>query len=356
MTVIDAVGFSAPKIERPVPEKRCVVSVVTPTFKRPAEIAELLANLSEQKLLPDEVILIDGSPSNDCETAEVVERFHDNLPFRVRYLRSERGTAVQRNHGIGVANGTFVALIDDDVRLERDFLFEAIKVFDADKQLEIGGVVGYRTNRYFPKNSHVRWRWYKRLGLLTTFEPGRYDFETGYPINNNMQPIFNGVRNVDFMTTACGVWRREVFSSGLRFDPHFSGYGVLEDAHFSLLAGKKWKLVQCGDAKCQELKSPNGRSDEMEIGYKCVVNYLYVFNDVAGPLSIAQRIRFWRFQLFELCRVGASALTRRRIGDLREVLGRLLGIYALVRGVSKYETTSPSGNRRLKTSKYYFDK
>ena len=44
------------------------------------------------------------------------------------------------------------------------------------------------------------------------------------------------------MSTSCAVWRREiVVDSGLRFDPFFRDFGVLEDAHFSLRARrKKW--------------------------------------------------------------------------------------------------------------------
>jgi hypothetical protein len=164
------------------------------------------------------------------------------------------------------------------------------------------------------------------------YEPGRYDFETGYPINNNMQPPFSGTRTVDFMTTACAVWRRSVFESGLRFDPFFQDYGVLEDAHFSLRANKKWKLLQSGDARCIELGSPNGRVRRDRIGFKCVVNYYYVFNEVAGPLAMSRKFRFWRFQAFELFRVGASAVRRMNGDDALELLGRIKGIFAVVRG------------------------
>jgi hypothetical protein len=44
-------------------------------------------------------------------------------------------------------------------------------------------------------------------------------------------------------------------------------------------------------------------------------------------------MRFWRFQLFELLRVGASAVRRRRKTDLLELKGRLEGIMAVRRGI-----------------------
>ncbi len=57
-----------------------------------------------------------------------------------------------------------------------------------------------------------------------------------------------------------------------------------------------------------------------------VVNPHFVFTDVAGPLTIGQRFRFWRYQAFELFRMAVSAVRRRRVDDLREIRGRLAGI------------------------------
>jgi hypothetical protein len=132
------------------------------------------------------------------------------------------------------------------------------------------------------------------------------------------------------MTTACAVWRRDVFDAGLRFDPFFRDYGVLEDAHFSLRAGRKWRLLQAGDARCEELHSPNGRIDRRKLGYKCVVNYYYVFRDIAGPLTLSQKYRFWRFQSFEFLRIASSAVSRRSWNDALDLRGRMDGIFSTV--------------------------
>jgi glycosyltransferase involved in cell wall biosynthesis len=308
------------------------VSVVTPTFLRPTETIGLLANLARQTLIPFEVILVDGAPADELATERAVERVISDFPFQIHYLRKTGGTAIQRNAGIDLATGDFVALIDDDVRLRGNFLRVIVDVFTSGTAEDVGGIVGYRTGGHFSVETSSRWKWYKRLKLLTTFEPGRYDFNCGYPINNYLQPPFDGVRPVDFMTTACAVWRRQVFEEGLRFHPFFRDYGVLEDAHFSLRAGRRWELLQCGEALCEELSSPNGRVNRRRIGYKCVVNYYFVFQDIVNPLSTAQKFRFWRYQSFEFLRVAASAARRRRISDLQEVLGRIEGVLAILGG------------------------
>jgi glycosyltransferase involved in cell wall biosynthesis len=285
-------------------------------------------------LLPSEVIIVDGTDLSDTATEKIISQLARDLPFNCLYLRHERGTAIQRNAGIEMARGRFVAFIDDDVRLEPDFLANIAAVFSDDQEQKIGGVVGYRTNQHFDAASAMRWRWYRRLGLLTTFEPGRYDFQCGYPINANMQPPFAGVRGVDFMTTACAVWRKEVFHGGLRFDPFFRDYGVLEDAHFALRAGRHWRLLQCGDARCSELSSPDGRVSRRKVGYKCVVNYYYVFQDIVRPLGLKQKFRFWQYQAFELLRMAASAIRRHRKDDVSELIGRLEGFWSVLGGTA----------------------
>lgn len=311
---------------------REMVSVVTPTFRRPHEVARLLENLSRQTLKPHELLLIDGAPAEELETEKIVAQMAASLPFPCRYIRHQRGTAIQRNAGIDAATGNYIAFIDDDVRLAANFLSTIIAAFREDADQSIGGIVGYRRNQFFDARKSLRWRWYRRLKLLTTFEPGRYDFQSGYPINANLQPPFSGLRQVDFMTTACAVWRRAVFDSGLRFSPFFCDYGILEDAHLSLKASRRWQLLQCGDAHCEEMHSPSGRVDRKSIGYKVVVNYYYVFRDIMQPLTRRQKIRFWRFQVFELLRIASSAVRHCRRSDLMELHGRIEGMLAVARG------------------------
>lgn len=305
--------------------RRDSISIVTPTLRRPEEVKDLLGNLSLQTVLPTEVVLVDGAPQGENATDKVIDQIENDFPFEIKYIRHEGGTAIQRNIGVDNAAGDFIAFVDDDVRLEPAFLEKILAVFHSDRERRVGGVVGYRTNEHFTIEESQRWRWYKRLRLLTLYEPGRYDFATGYPINNNLQPPFTGTRPVDFMTTACAVWRREVFSTGLRFDPFFRDFGVLEDAHFSLRAGRQWMLLQSGDARCEEMHSPNGRVDRRRVGYKSVVNYYFVFQNIAGPLRLSQKYRFWRYQMFEAFRVAASAVRRGNAGDMSDLIGRLQG-------------------------------
>lgn len=309
---------------------RPTISIVTPTLKRPTEVRELLLDLGQQSVLPAEVIIVDGIKDKDSETERVVSDIQAVLPFAVKFIRKGGGTAIQRNAGIDAATGDLVAFIDDDVRLDQTFFEQILDVLTDPSNSDVGGVVGYRTNCHLDLETSPRWRWYRRLGLFKNFEPGRYDFQCGYPINNSLQPPFAGTREVDFMTTACAVWRRGVFDEGLRFDEFFRDFGVLEDAHFSLKAGRNWRLLQCGDAHCIELHSPNGREDRRKIGFKSVVNYHFVFRDIEGPLTFRQKYRFWRFQAFEAFRIASSAIRRLNPGDIADLRGRVQGVWQVL--------------------------
>ena len=82
---------------------RAILSVVTPTLRRPEEVAGLLESLTTQLYRPDEIILVDGAPPNEIATESLVATLAERLPFRCRYIRHGGGTAIQRNVGIDAA-------------------------------------------------------------------------------------------------------------------------------------------------------------------------------------------------------------------------------------------------------------
>ena len=136
------------------------ISVVTPTLYRPQDVCALLSNLSKQAKLPEELILVDGAPNSIKATENLCKINRNKLPFKLKYLRSSRGTAIQRNFGIEEAKGEFIAFIDDDIRLESAFFENIINVFKKDQIKAVGGIVGYRTNEHFRWDDRGRWRWY----------------------------------------------------------------------------------------------------------------------------------------------------------------------------------------------------
>jgi len=303
------------------------LSVITPTLHRPDEIAGILENLNQQSCLPAEVILVDGAPEGEDATENIVSQMSSGVSFPVRHIRHGGGTAIQRNVGIDAAVGNFVALIDDDIRLEADFFEYILLAFENDTSREVGGITGYITNQFLDPETSPRWRWYRRMRLFTTYEPGRYDFQTGSPINRYLQPPHETLREIDFMGAGCVVWRREVFENGLRFSHFFTGYGVLEDAHFALRAGKTWRLLEHGRAHCIHIHSPIGRINRRQRARVAAVNHRFVFVDIVPDRTWYQEFRFWRLQFFDLFRFTIHALRHPNLNSWMTVLGKIEGIF-----------------------------
>jgi GT2 family glycosyltransferase len=308
------------------------ISVVTPTLDRPDEVRTLLTNLAEQSLLPLECVLVDAARPAMTETENVVLELRDHLPFDVVHIRHGGGTAIQRNVGIDAARGAFIAFIDDDMLLAPDFFQQALDAMAQDPDLSVAAIAGYITNQYLDASKSPRWRWYRRLGLFSTYEPGKFDFESGYPINRYMQPPHEGIREVDFMGANCAVWRRVIFDEGLRFSPFFADYGVAEDAHLALSARMRgWKIWEVGTARCVHMHSPRARASKRSVARKTAVNYRFLFVDILRERTRRQEFRFWRVQAVDLFRQVTWAARHWKKEEWAAALGKLEGIIAATR-------------------------
>ena len=111
---ISAAGRSSPSCGRatraPV-QSAGSVSVVIPTFGRPALVARAAATALGQTVPPLEVLVV--ADGHDPRTREVVEGLADQ---RCRYLELpvHRGAGAARNLGVAEARGDLVAFLDDD--------------------------------------------------------------------------------------------------------------------------------------------------------------------------------------------------------------------------------------------------
>ena len=314
------------------PKTTPTVSVVTPTLDRPEEVRALLANLAAQTHRLFEVVLVDAAPPGMDKTHTIVQSSIGSVPYDITYVRRGGGTAIQRNIGIDAARGDFVAFIDDDMVLEPDFFAQTMKVFAGDSGKRVGAVAGYITNQYLDPAKSRRWRWYRRLRLFTTYEPGMFDYQTGYPINRYMQPPHEGVREIDLMGANCAVWRREAFDAGLRFSPFFVDYGVVEDAHLALSARQQgWRILEAGSARCTHLHSPRGRVSKRSISRKTAVNYRFLFVDIVRKRTWRQELRFWTVQLIDLIRQTVWAARNGRLDDWAAAAGKVEGMIAATR-------------------------
>ncbi len=108
-----------------------VISVVIPTYQRPALLINCLNALTRQTLSAAQFEIIVVDDGNDPATAETVADFATRSGILTRYLGQPRrqGPAAARNRGWQAAQGSIIAFTDDDTLPQSEWLTAALTCF-----------------------------------------------------------------------------------------------------------------------------------------------------------------------------------------------------------------------------------
>ena len=100
------------------------------TYHREDLLERCLRSIAEQtsvEIGDCEVVVSDNSDQGTA--ADTVERLRSVMPIRIRYVQAHPANiAVARNRGLEAAKAQFVAMIDDDMTVEKDWLVNARRV------------------------------------------------------------------------------------------------------------------------------------------------------------------------------------------------------------------------------------
>jgi succinoglycan biosynthesis protein ExoM len=115
------------------------VSVCIATFRRPERLQGLLSDLDRQQVLPSQVVVVDNDASGSART--VVEQHRAQGPaFRLDYeIQPQRNIALTRNRSVALADGEWLAFVDDDERAPEAWLRQLL---EAAAQYGADGVLG----------------------------------------------------------------------------------------------------------------------------------------------------------------------------------------------------------------------
>lgn len=321
-------------------------SLIICTYMRSAALLKLLKTISIQSLYPDEILIVDGS-RNDL-TKEIFEEndFKNVIYFKVS--NEERGLTKQRNFGIESVSETMdiVCFLDDDTILDKEYFKNVINVFKSDNN--ITGVGGIATNEnnwnentlgYYNLKKYITLEGYhvklgqrhvlrNYLGLGSDQLPGimpEYSngISCGYPLTGkNYQ--------VDLLIGMSMSFRKKVVEN-IKFSTYFEGYGLYEDADFSLRALKYGKNVLATSVLLEHRHAAEGRPNQFKYGKMVTRNGWYVWRvKYPKPLFIP-RLK-WNLIAFVLILIRFTNVitTNKKKEAFTEAIGRLYGLITLV--------------------------
>jgi GT2 family glycosyltransferase len=200
------------------------VAAVIPTWNRRDLLATLLLNLGEQTRRFDEIIVVDNGSADD--SAELAAK------AGAKVLKMERnlGFAAAVNRGIEAAGAEWVAILNNDVTLETDWLAKLLEeAAPAD--------IWFATGKILEAGNHQLLD-----GTFDEISRGACACRCGSGKPDG--PAWNQARGIRMAPMTAAIFRRQLFRDLGGLDETFGSY--LEDVDFGLrcaLAGRAGRFA-----------------------------------------------------------------------------------------------------------------
>ena len=309
---------------------------------RPQSVLQLLHSVQEQTLYPNEILIIDGSTNAETEIILKENQFQHLHYFAVP--PEYRGLTRQRNYGIERVETEMeiVCFLDDDIVLEKDYFEQLLMTYEVyPKALGVGGFINtafqcdFVGNDYQPRiyefyfdgwkrQDGSRFVFRKRIGLDSDCPPG-------------YSPLYSHGRSVEFLPPSGKIYEVEQLMGGvssfrkivfktLQFSTYFEGYGLYEDADFTMRVAKIGKLYVNTKAKLYHHHAHSGRPNQYQYGKMVVRNGWYVWH-TKNPKPLLNAKMKWHSItiLLTLIRFSNTFTTNKRQQAFTESVGRAVG-------------------------------
>ncbi len=312
---------------------------------RPNAIVTLLESVKIQTVYPTEIIIVDGSTDN--QTTKILKESNFDKLIYYKVSKEDRGLTRQRNFGINkVTKETdIVCFLDDDTVLTKNYFEEILKTFISDDEIVGVGGLAINQNRWKIKDKNYNKLLYYEfdgyiikessrnvirniLGIQSNLPPSRMpEFSNvrtyGYPFNNKTY-------EVDLLVGMSFSFRKKVVDT-IKFSKYFEGYGLYEDADFSIRAQKFGKNVINTKVQLYHYHASEGRPNKYNYGKMVVRNGWYVWRLKYPNPSIMARCK-WNIIVITLIymRFLNVFTTKKRKEAFTEFLGRKVGLLSLL--------------------------
>lgn len=322
-------------------------SLIVCTYMRPEPLLKLLQSVQKQSLYPDEILIIDGSTNKETEVILSKNQCKGLKYFVV--ADENRGLTKQRNFGIAkvAPDSEIICFLDDDTILEGNYFEELLKTYTIyPEALGVGGYIVNETqwkyvgDHFEPKLSEFYFDGWKRkdgsrfvlrkkLGLDSDCPPG-YSSLFSHGRSVGFLPPTGKIYEVEMFMGGVSSFRKTVFEQ-LSFSTYFEGYGLYEDADFSLRLAKKGKLYLNTAAQLHHFHADSGRPNQYQYGKMVLRNGWYVWR-VKNPNPAFKDTFKWHLItiLLTLIRFLNTFTTTNKKAAFTESIGRFVGWWSLI--------------------------
>jgi GT2 family glycosyltransferase len=321
-------------------------SLIICTYMRPQSLLQLLQSVQGQTVYPDEILIVDGSTNQETELV-----LNENLFKNLHYFAVppvHRGLTKQRNFGIERVGNAMevVCFLDDDTVLERDYFEQIMKTYEFyPEALGVGGYIinesecefvggNYKATieEYFfdgwKRKDGSRFILRKKLGLDSDCPPG-YSSLYSHGRSVGFLPPSGKTYEVEMLMGGVSSFRKTIFRT-LQFSTYFEGYGLYEDADFTLRVAKIGKLYVNTAAQLHHYHADSGRPNKYQYGKMVVQNGWYVWRVKNPKPSFNAKLKWHSITiLLTLIRFSNTFTTIKKEEALTEALGRIVGWWSL---------------------------
>lgn len=309
------------------------------TYMRDEPLIKLLKSVQNQTSYPDEILIVDGSTNQKTKISLEQNKFNNLKYFRVE--ETQRGLTKQRNFGINLVSETskIVCFLDDDTVLDPDYFENLLKTYTENPDaLGVGGYIVNETNfefvgdNYKPKINEFYFDGWKRKDSKRFIL--RKKFGLDCDCSPGILPLFSHARSVSFLPPSNKVYQVELLMGGVssfkkevfekhQFSTFFEGYGLYEDADFSIRVAKTGKLFLNTAAKVYHYHEASGRPNLYKYGKMVVRNGFHIWQTKNPKPTLKVKVKWHAITLLLiLIRFSNTITTPKKKEAFSEALGR----------------------------------
>lgn len=307
----------------------------------------LLDSVKSQSLFPNEILIIDGSTNEETRIA-LAQYTISNLKY-YSVDAANRGLTKQRNFGIAhvATDSEIVCFLDDDTYLAPNYFEALIGTYSLfPEALGVGGYISNETQwqkvaeNYRPNRNEFFYDGWKRK------DGSRFVVRKRLGLDSNLPPCFlpefSHGRSVGFLPPSGKIYEVQQFMGGVssfkkqvldqhKFSTYFEGYGLYEDADYTLRLSNIGQLYLNTSAQLAHYHDGSGRPNKYNYGKMVIRNGWYVWRVKYPKPRLIARLKWNSIALLLTLIRGTNVLTAKRKKEaLTETIGRIVGWFSLI--------------------------